>query len=146
MRISMRAGEKIYINGAVFSVDRKVSIELLNDVTFLLEAHVMQSADANTPLRQIYFAVQLMLMDPASAPALRRSLDQMIDTFLAVAVKHDLMVRVLGVRDLVDAGRMFEALKTLRALFPAELEAGAVPAPPRNHAHEEGSTPCRFQS
>ena len=31
MNISLRKGEKIYINGAIFRVDRKVSIELLND-------------------------------------------------------------------------------------------------------------------
>ena len=41
MRLYLRPGEKLYINGAVIRVDRKVSIELLNDVTFLLENHVM---------------------------------------------------------------------------------------------------------
>src|SRR5438128_1925103 len=67
MNISLRADEKLYINGAVLRVDRKVTIELLNDVTFLLEAHVMQANDANTPLRQIYFVVQIMPMDPTQS-------------------------------------------------------------------------------
>ena len=49
MRLSLRSGEKIYINGAVLRVDRKVSLELMNDVTFLLEAHVMQPSAATTP-------------------------------------------------------------------------------------------------
>ena len=66
MNISLRADEKIYINGAVLRVDRKVSIELLNDVTFLLESHVMQANDATTPLRQIYF------VDPDHADGPRR--------------------------------------------------------------------------
>ena len=65
MHISLRAGEKFYINGAVLRVDRKVSIELLNDATFLLEAHVMSVEDVTTPLRQLYFIVQIMLMNPA---------------------------------------------------------------------------------
>ena len=65
MRISLRNGERIYVNGAVLRVDRKVAIELLNDVTFLLESQVMQVADANTPLRQLYFIVQLLLINPA---------------------------------------------------------------------------------
>ena len=64
MNITLRAGEKLYINGAVIRVDRKATIELLNDVTFLLENHVLQASQATTPLRQIYFAVQVMLMDP----------------------------------------------------------------------------------
>jgi len=49
MHLSLRAGEKIYLNGAVIKVDRKVSIELLNDVTFLLEAHVLTTNDTTTP-------------------------------------------------------------------------------------------------
>ena len=50
MNITLRAGEKLYINGAVIRVDRKATIELLNDVTFLLENHVMQADQATTPL------------------------------------------------------------------------------------------------
>ena len=66
MHISLRAGEKIYINGAVLCADRKVSLELLNDATFLLEAHVMKVESATTPLRQLYFIVQIMLMNPTT--------------------------------------------------------------------------------
>ena len=43
LKISLKPNEKIYINGAVLKVDRKVSIELLNDVQFLLENHVLQA-------------------------------------------------------------------------------------------------------
>ncbi|OYW35186.1 MAG: hypothetical protein B7Z45_06885 [Azorhizobium sp. 12-66-6] len=39
MQLTLRPGEKIYVNGAVLRVDRKVTLELLNDVTFLLESH-----------------------------------------------------------------------------------------------------------
>ena len=67
LRLSLRAGERIFVNGAVMRVDRKTSLELLNDVTFLLESHVMQAADAKTPIRQLYFLVQMMLIDPADA-------------------------------------------------------------------------------
>ena len=46
MCISLRGGERIYVNGAVLRVDRKVTLELINDVAFLLEGQVMQVADA----------------------------------------------------------------------------------------------------
>ena len=67
MNITLRAGERFFINGAVIRIDRKASIELLNEVTFLLENHVMQAEEATTLVRQIYFAVQIMLMDPMAA-------------------------------------------------------------------------------
>ena len=72
LRITLRAGERVFVNGAVLKVDRKTTLEFLNDVTFLLESHVMQAEDATTPLRQLYFIVQMMLIDPASAQAARQ--------------------------------------------------------------------------
>ena len=85
LKISLKPNEKIYINGAVIRVDRKVTIELMNDVQFLLESHVMQADDASTPLRQLYFILQVMLMNPAGAPEardmFRRSLPLLLASF-----------------------------------------------------------------
>ncbi|MBV8593471.1 MAG: hypothetical protein JOZ27_04120, partial [Caulobacteraceae bacterium] len=82
MNITLRAGERLYINGAVIRVDRKATIELLNDVTFLLENHVMQAKDATTLTRQIYFAVQVMLMDPAARATAAPLAGSLIETAL----------------------------------------------------------------
>ena len=71
MHLTLRAGERLFLNGAVLRTDRKVSLELLNDATFLLENHVLQVEDTTTPLRQLYFAAQAMLMDPQNADASR---------------------------------------------------------------------------
>lgn len=130
MNISLRRGEKLYLNGAVIRADRKVCIELLNDVTFLLENHVMQAQDATTPLRQLYFVIQLMLMSPgdtATAMDMCRSMlgslnlafaDPRIVSGLALVVRH------------IDGKRYFDALKAIRALFPLEQEIMSV-APER---------------
>jgi flagellar protein FlbT len=120
MNITLRAGERLFINGAVIRVDRKASIELLNDVTFLLENHVMQAKDATTLTRQIYFAVQIMLMDPsatATALPLARSL---IDRALAAYRTPELVSGLEGVAQSLAKARNFHALKALRALFPLE--------------------------
>jgi flagellar protein FlbT len=120
MNITLRAGEKLFINGAVIRIDRRASIELLNEVTFLLENHVMQAEEATTLVRQIYFAVQVMLMDPtssASAAPLARSL---IDSALGAYRAPDLAIGLKGAAASLGRGRNFEALKTLRALFPLE--------------------------
>jgi flagellar protein FlbT len=96
MNITLRAGERFFINGAVIRIDRKASIELLNEVTFLLENHVMQAEQATTLVRQIYFAVQIMLMDPtaaASAAPLARSL---IESALGAYCTPDLAAGLKG--------------------------------------------------
>lgn len=122
MNISLRRGERIFINGAVLRVDRKVCIELLNDVTFILENHVMQTEDATTPLKQLYLTIQTMLISPADSEATldlcRKMLvslheiirDRRIVEGLSVAVRH------------IDNKRLFDALKAVRSLFPIEAE------------------------
>ena len=70
LQISLKPGERIFINGAVLRVDRKVAVEFLNDVTFLLENHVLQPEGATTPLKQLYFILQVMLMNPTGANGL----------------------------------------------------------------------------
>ena len=135
MNITLRAGEKIYINGAVIRVDRKVAIELMNDVTFLLEHHVIQANEATTPLRQIYFAVQVMLMDPigsASTAALAKSLvSAALNNFQA----PEILIGLKNVSDLVERSRHYEALKVLRGLYPLERrEMFPDAAADRSHA------------
>jgi flagellar protein FlbT len=120
MHIFLRAGERIYVNGAVLRVDRKVSIEFLNTVTFLLENHVIQSEDASTPLRQLYFIIQTMLIDPPGAAAAREVFEKSHALLLATFDNEEIVDGLKAVRSLVDGKRMFESLKVLRGLFPIE--------------------------
>lgn len=122
MRLSLRGGEKIYVNGAVLSVDRRVSIELLNDATFLLEAHVMQAHQATTPLRQLYFVVQLMLMDPGNLPSTRAAFDAMVAAEAVAFADAGVLEGLAAVRAHVAEARPFEALKRIRGLLPVEDE------------------------
>lgn len=120
MHITLRPNEKIYINGAVLRADRKVSLELMNDAVFLLEAHVMLERNATTPLRKLYFVVQLMLMEPAER-ASKMVLFQ--EGALAAAALYDdgsLRTGLSVVADLVTRGRNFEALKVIRSMLPLE--------------------------
>ena len=133
MHISLRAGEKIYINGGVLRVDRKVSLELLNDVTFLLESHVIQAQDAKTPLRQLYFVVQLMLIQPSEAEEARAMFRRLLPLLLTTFENRDILAGLKTVDVLVAEGRHFEALKTIRGLFAVEnsIMFGNADAPTR---------------
>lgn len=120
MHISLRAGERLFLNGAVLKVDRKVTLELLNDATFLLENHVLQVEDTRTPIRQLYFAVQAMLMDPANAAASRTLFEAMAADVLAVFRSTTMRGGIEEALRQVAAERPFHALKTLRGLFAEE--------------------------
>ncbi|WP_279483911.1 flagellar biosynthesis repressor FlbT [Aureimonas sp. SK2] len=120
LRITLRAGERIFVNGAVMRVDRKTHLEFMNDVTFLLESHVMQAEDATTPLRQLYFIIQLMLIDPAGAAEARTMFDRTYPGLLAAFTSAEIRSGIQDVVDLVHRERNFEGLKRLRSLLPME--------------------------
>ena len=120
--VSLRAGEKIYINGAVLKVDRKVTLELLNDMTFLLESHVLQADEATTPLRQLYFVVQAMLMEPNELDAKMDLFREFHEAQQNTFETPEIVTELDEIRRLVEGGRNFEALRVLRKLFPMEDE------------------------
>jgi flagellar biosynthesis repressor protein FlbT len=129
MQITLKAGERIYINGAVVRVDSKVTLELLNDVTFLLEGHVIQADETTTPLRQLYFVLQTILMDPRNAETTRKLFWELHASTLRSFDNETIAGGLKLIASLFEADRIFDALRTTRALFAIEAEVLAkIPA------------------
>ncbi|GAB4577175.1 MAG: flagellar biosynthesis repressor FlbT [Roseibium sp.] len=120
MKIGLKAGERLFINGAVIRAERKTNIELLNDAVFLLEAHVLQPEDATTPLRQLYFILQTMIIDPASANTVQDMFHLVLGSVKSAFSTREILVRLDEVEELAAEERWFEAMKVVRALYPIE--------------------------
>lgn len=125
LKITLRAGERIFINGGVLRVDRKVSIELMNDVIFLLEQHVMKPEDTTTPLKQLYFMIQMMLMDPALHMKARTMARESVSNLLKSISDRQFNQGLIETADLLDNDRPFDALKKVRTMLPLEA-AGMI--------------------
>jgi flagellar biosynthesis repressor protein FlbT len=138
--LSLKAGERIYINGAVLRVDRKVSLELLNDATFLLEGHILQVSDTTTPLRQLYFAVQMMLIEPQNAEKTLLVFHQLYANVFSAFSDETIRDGLQRVAALVEAGRIFEALRVIRGLFPSESAILAPSSEVPSHSEREAVT------
>ncbi|MER8845038.1 MULTISPECIES: flagellar biosynthesis repressor FlbT [Mesorhizobium] len=123
LKLSLKPNEKIYINGAVIRVDRKVTIELMNDVQFLLESHVMQADDASTPLRQLYFIVQVMLINPTGADEAREMFRRSLPLLIASFEDAEIGSALKQVDRMVGEDHIYEALKAIRSLYPLERRA-----------------------
>ena len=120
LRISLKAGERIFINGAVLRVDRKVAVEFLNDVTFLLENHVLQPEEATTPLRQLYFIAQMILINPEGKEQSTTMFRKSIVMLLTCFKNEEVLAELKRVDGLVASGRAFDALKAIRGLYTVE--------------------------
>jgi len=134
LKITLRAGERIFVNGGVLKVDRKVSIELMNDVIFLLEQHVMKPEETTTPLRQLYFMVQMMLMDPALHMKARTMAKESVANLLVSIRDGKMLQGLIETSDLLDAASPFEALKKVRMLLPLEAASAVTQEPSKEVA------------
>ncbi|MDP2357366.1 MAG: flagellar biosynthesis repressor FlbT [Beijerinckiaceae bacterium] len=122
MNLRLRAGEKIYLNGAVVRFDRKVSIEILNDVSFLLEGHVLQASDATTPLRQLYFVVQSALIGPANSTSISALIRDMLKRTVESFSNREVLYGLFEVSALLDRSRFFDCLRIIRSLYEIEAD------------------------
>jgi flagellar protein FlbT len=118
--IPLRAGEKIFVNGAVMRADRKMALELLNDVPYLLEHQIIQVDQTSTTLRQLYYVLQTMIMDPSTIPAARDVFECSSKWLVDAVTNEELLGGVRLARELVAQGRSFDALRTIRDLFAVE--------------------------
>ena len=124
LKIHLKPKERIYINGAFIGVDRRVTIELLNEMCFLLESHVLRRDDARTPMRQLYYVIQSMIMEPESKELALQVYHAQHRDIIMQCKNQDMLVGVVDVRQLVEEGRYYEALKRIRILF--EIEAATL--------------------
>ncbi len=120
LRISLKSGDRIFVNGAVLRADRKVTLEILNDVKFLLEHHFLSEEEAKTPLRRLYFLVQSILTDPSRATETRAACAAQLQELGRLHPAPPAADRLTAIAEMLAANRPFEALKAIRALFPLE--------------------------
>ena len=66
LRITLKDGEKIIVNGAVLRSVGRTSLCVENKVTLLRGRDVMSPDDANTPAKRLYFACMMAYIDEES--------------------------------------------------------------------------------
>ena len=137
MKIHLKRNEKLFINGAVIRLDRRGSIELMNDAQFLMENHILQQEDAKTPLQQVYFIVQTMLMDPANSHLTKYLLDSYSDVLLRFNFSSEYNELIGTIKKMVEGANYYGALKVLRQSFHLDKSTSAVlPEVPANKQDE----------
>jgi flagellar protein FlbT len=89
---------------------------------------VLQVTEATTPMRQLYFVAQSILINPQDAEKVMVAFRKLYDSILLIADEPTKEVlRRAG--DLVEADRIFEALKVIRTLFEPDERSAAAPIP-----------------
>lgn len=139
LKVNLRAGERIIINGALISADSSIGLTIHNKVTLMLERQLVRPEEATTPARRIYYAIQnAYVADAEEQPNWLAQAERYIEDYAGATISPPIRkkVREIGLR--VSAGEFYVALRLARELFAHDdkmLSYGG--APPDDPAAED---------
>ena len=123
LKLTLKPGEKFVVNGAVIvNGDRRGHLLIQNNVSVLREKDVMQQAEANTPVKRIYFAIQLLYLDESSRPQYYADFADRLQEFMGVIRDPGILEKCASILEDVNGGRYYRALLTVKKMFPFERE------------------------
>ena len=124
LRLSLRPGEQLVVNGAVVEIggERRAILLLQNKVSVLLGKDIMQPEDANTPARRIYFPIMVMYLDDAAKDQAYSEFAARLAEFMGVVRDPTMLAECRGVSQEVIAGDYYRALVRCRKLIAYEAD------------------------
>ena len=123
LKLTLKPGEKFVVNGAVIvNGDRRGHLLLQNNVSVLREKDVMQQADANTPVKRIYFAIQLLYLDESSRRQYYADFADRLQEFMGVIRDPDILEKCASILEDVNGARYYRAMLTAKKMFAFERE------------------------
>jgi flagellar protein FlbT len=121
LAINLRPNERLIVNGVVIQ-NSAASAKLLihNNAAVLREKDIITEEGANTPARRVYFAIQCKYLFPGKEGTYLPLIHQFIEEFATAAPSTLSITQEL--RRQVDAGLLYQALKTAKQLIAREQE------------------------
>jgi flagellar protein FlbT len=144
LSIPLPAGAKIIINGAVVqnTGGAYITLTIHNKANILRDKDVLTPAEANTPAKEVYYAVQNAYLFESNRAEWEKIAHEFLDRHeAAVPEAAELIAHV---RSLMQEDKLYNALRASRRLIA--LEAGE-PVEPYGHSgdgdHRPGGTGSR---
>lgn len=139
LTLRLEPRRKIIVNGAVIeNVGAATSIVVHNTANVLKARDVMTEADATTPARRVYYAVQCAYLFDTGRAEYVELFERLAGEYLDAAPSAEQIVA--EVRGEIAALRFYAALKACRKLVDHEAERLAAIAAP---ASEPAPVPAR---
>ena len=121
LAINLKPNERLIVNGVVLQNSGTAAKLLIhNNASVLREKDIITEADAGTPARRIYFAIQCKYLFPAKEAAYLPLIYQFIQEFESAAPSTAALTR--DIRAHVDEGALYHALKSAKQLIAREQE------------------------
>ncbi|VAW05323.1 Flagellar basal-body rod modification protein FlgD [hydrothermal vent metagenome] len=123
LKISLKPGEKIVVNGAVIvNGDRRSTLILQNKVSLLREKDILLAEDVDTPVKHIYFPIMLMYMDDKGFNKYHEQYVLRMTELLSVIEEPVAKALCVAISKDVMDGEFYKALLKCKKMFEYEKE------------------------
>jgi flagellar biosynthesis repressor protein FlbT len=124
LKIQLKPKERVIINGAVVEghPENRTEIVVLNNASVMRQKHILQESDADTPVKRLYFALQMLYIDEDSRELFQQSYKKyhkdLTDTLSLPTIKVSLGL----IEEAVAEAKYYDAMKVCRDLIKVEAE------------------------
>lgn len=123
LKLSLKPGEKVVLNGAVIqNGDRRTTLLLQNKASVLREKDIMQTEDVNTPARRIYFPVMMMYLEGSDTADVYNEFALRMTEFMSAVRNASVLEECVAISRDVMSGDYYKALSRCRKLMDYETE------------------------
>lgn len=123
LRISLRDGEKMIVNGAVIRATGRTQFVIENQAAILRDREVMRPEQATTPARRLYFACMMAYIDEANLSQHQDRIIEMLRDLLGALESDEARAACIRFASLVAIPDFYRALAECRSLISYEAEA-----------------------
>jgi flagellar protein FlbT len=125
IELPLEPGGLAFVNGTPIRLSAEGKILIPKDAETLTRDQLIPDvAEADTASKKIYFALQLLLLDPANAATYERDLTTLIDDRAEATTAQTVIYSLAIISELVRAGDYIRALKICRHLI--EFDAAVL--------------------
>ena len=120
LKLSLKPGERLVVNGAVLQNGDRRSVLLQNKASILREKDIIQPEEANTPARRIYFPIMMMYLDPSEANKFYDEFVLRLNEFMGAVRSTDILKECVSLSREVMGADYYKALTRCRKLLTFE--------------------------
>ncbi len=122
LRISLRDGEKVIVNGAVLRAIGRTDLRVENAASVMRGRDVMSPEEANTPARRLYFACMMAYIDEGDLVAHQNEIIDRVRELMDALEAPQAKAACASFAQKVAFGQFYKALADCRWLIDYEAQ------------------------
>ena len=123
LRISLRDGEKMIVNGAVLRSVGRTDLSIENNAAILRGRDLMTPEEASTPARRLYFACMMAYVDQGEVTSHHDDIIRLVSELIEALQSPEAKSVCISFAQHVATGQFYKALGDCRWLINYEAEA-----------------------